>query len=38
MVLTHGGVSLVISNPLRDVLDAFNPLGVFRGSLCLLPD
>jgi len=26
MVLTHEGVSLVISNLLRDVLDPFNPL------------
>ena len=26
MVLTHRGVSLLVSNPPRDVLDAFNPL------------
>ena len=28
MVLTHEGVLLVIFNPLRDVLDPFNPLGM----------
>ena len=26
MVLTHKGVSLVISDPLRDVINPFNPL------------
>ena len=31
MILTHGEVSLEISVPLRNVLDAFNPLrNVFR--------
>ena len=38
MVLTHEGVSLVISNFLRDVLDPFNQLGMLGDSLCLLPN
>ena len=38
MVLTHEGVSLVISNFLRDVLDPFNRLGMLGDSLCLLPN
>ena len=29
MVLTHGEFSLVISDMMRDVLNAFNPLGMF---------
>ena len=29
MILTHRGVFLVISDLLRGVLDAFNPLGMF---------
>ena len=29
MVLIHGGVSLVISDLLKDILDTFNPLGMF---------
>ena len=29
MVLTHGEVSLVIFDMMRDVLNAFNPLGMF---------
>ena len=33
MVLTHTKVPLVIFNPLRDVLDAFNPLGDVSGVL-----
>ena len=33
MVLTHTKVSLVIFNPLRDVLDAFNPLRDVSGVL-----
>jgi len=33
VVLTHGEVSLVISDPLRDVLNAFNPLGNVLGVL-----
>ena len=28
MVLTHRGVFLMISDPLRDVFVAFNPLGM----------
>lgn len=33
MVLTHRGVFLVISDPLRDVLDVFNPPGDVSGVL-----
>ena len=33
MPWTHKGVSLAIFNPLRDVLDAFNPLGDDSGVL-----
>ena len=33
MVFTHGEVSLVISDPLRDVFNAFNPLGNVLGVL-----
>ena len=28
MILTHGGVFLMIFDPLRDVFDAFNLLGM----------
>ena len=31
MVLTHGEVSLVISDLLKDILEAFNPFGDVSG-------
>ena len=38
MILTHRRVFMMISDPLKGVFDAFNPMGIlFRESLCTLP-
>ena len=37
IIWTHKGVSLATSYPLRDVFDAFNPLGCFEGLCVFYP-